>query len=262
MAAQVGPFDEADRAGRSAQAEYERRYTAWRTSRVEASLRWIPLALVFALLGWWYLTVTTGIWLFGVVLAVLVVGAVADVLFRPPHDLRELRQIAAGERATGRLLARLQRDGYLVLHDRKTVGGRVDVEHLLVGPAGMFVLDSRNWASLKPEARVLEGKLWVGRDPLTEVLEQLRGEAADVAGEVNAALDGRALSASVPLSAATVLVVHGKRVAGTPRVVCGVAVLEGRHLLGFLGRTPAVWERDRVRQVALAAERVLRVKEG
>jgi hypothetical protein len=259
MAAQVGPCDEADRAGRSAQAEYERRYTAWRTSRVQASLRWIPLALVSAFLGWWYLTATTGIWLFGVAFAALVIGAVADVLFRPPHDLRELRQVAAGERATGRLLARVQRDGYLVLHDRRTAGGQVDVEHLLVGPAGMFVLDSRNWTELKEEARVLEGALWVGRSSQNATLAELRRETADVTGEVSVALDGRA--AATPLSAVTVLVVHGKRVAGTPRVVGGVAVLEGRHLLGFLARSEAVWERERVRQVALAAERVLRVKE-
>jgi hypothetical protein len=260
MAAQAGPSDEADRAGRSTQAEYERRYTAWRTSRVRAALLWIPLALLFALLGCWYLAVTTGIAVFGVAFAALVIGAVVDVLVRPPHDLRELRQVAAGERATGRLLARVQRDGYVVLHDRRTAGGQVDVEHLLVGPAGMFVLDSRNWAEVKEAARLLEGNLWVGRSSLADTLAQLRREAADVAGEVNAALDGRA-GGGATLSAGTVLVVHGKRVAGTPRIVGGVAVLEGRHLLGFLARSQSVWERDRVRRVALAAERVLRVKD-
>jgi hypothetical protein len=106
---------------------------------------------------------------------------------------------------------------------------------------------------------VLEGALWLDRSSQNGALAELRRETADVAGEVNAVLDGRALSS--PVSATTVLVVHGKRVAGTPRIVDGVAVLEGRHLLGFLARSEAVWERDRVRQVALAAERVLRVKE-
>jgi hypothetical protein len=259
MAAQVGPRDEADRAGRSAQATYERHYGEWRASRAAAALRLVPPGLLAAVLGGWYLTATTGIRLFGVLFAGLVVGAVADLLLVPPHVVRDWRQAAAGERATGRLLARLERDGYLALHDRTTLREQVAVEHLLIGPSGLFVLDSRQWAAAKTEVRVLSGRLWVGLESQADLLAEVRSQAAGVAREVSSALP-TALAADVAV--AGVLVVHGKRVAGAPRLVDGVAVMEAGQLPRYLSRLPRVWDAGRVHEVAAAADRVTRPRDA
>jgi hypothetical protein len=259
MAATVGPCDEADQAGRSAQAAYERSYAAWRSSRVPTMVRWVPLALIVAFLGAWYLTATTGIRLFGVLFAMLVLGAVGDVLFRPSQALRDLKHIAAGERATGRLLNRARRDGYHVLHDR-TVGGRVDIEHLLAGPGGLFLLDSKNWAEVRDEVRVLGGKLWVGRESQADMLARVRGHADEVAREMSRHLD----PGTVPLPIAVIpaVVVHGIRVSGTPRMIGGVAVLEPSQVLNFLARAYPVWDSGQARRVATVAERVLPLREA
>jgi hypothetical protein len=262
MAAQVGPCDEAGRAGRSAQVEYDRRYAEWRTSRRQALLRWVPPALLFAVLGGWYMATATGIRPLGVIFGVLVVGAVADVLYRPPGVLAEWRRAAAGERATGKLLTRSRSDGYAVLHDRRTVRGDIDVEHLVIGPGGMFLLDSKNWATLSEPVRILSGRFWIGREPQTDLLDRLRAEAAGVADEVRGGLDSGPESertqGSLPVT--PVVVVHGARVAGAPRVLSGVAVLEGGQLLRYLSRAERVWAAEQVRRVSAAAERALAVR--
>jgi hypothetical protein len=259
MAAQVGPCDEADRAGRSAQVEYDRRYGEWRGSRWHASLRWFPPAVLIGFLGAWYLTATTGFRLFGVVFFALVVGAVADVLYRPPGVLREWRRAADGERATGKLLAKVQRDGYLVLHDRRSARGEVDVEHLVVGPGGLFVLDSKNWAAVSEPVRAHGGRFWIGRVEQADLLARVREEAEKVAHEIGDLVDQGVVRGQ--LTAAPVVVVHGVRVVGAPRVFSGVAVVEAGQLLRYLSRAEPVWGPEQVQHVATVANRVLRVKE-
>jgi hypothetical protein len=55
------------------------------------------------------------------------------------------RKGAEGEHATAVALAELAADGWLLLHDRLApTGGNVD--HLLIGPGGVVVVDSKNWA--------------------------------------------------------------------------------------------------------------------
>jgi hypothetical protein len=50
---------------------------------------------------------------------------------------------AEGERKTERVLLPLEREGWTVAHDLKARYGNVD--HLLIGPAGVFLLDSKWW---------------------------------------------------------------------------------------------------------------------
>lgn len=55
------------------------------------------------------------------------------------------RQGALGEASTADALAELTPDGWVVLHDRLApAGGNID--HLLVGPGGVVVVDSKNWS--------------------------------------------------------------------------------------------------------------------
>ncbi|HEX6514178.1 MAG TPA: nuclease-related domain-containing protein [Nocardioidaceae bacterium] len=55
------------------------------------------------------------------------------------------RQGAAGEQSTADALAELSREGWVVLHDRLLpTGGNID--HLLIGPGGVVVVDSKSWS--------------------------------------------------------------------------------------------------------------------
>src|SRR5688500_611754 len=52
---------------------------------------------------------------------------------------------AEGESATARVLAALPPD-WVVLHDLRWPGRRfANIDHLVIGPGGVFVVDSKNW---------------------------------------------------------------------------------------------------------------------
>ncbi len=52
---------------------------------------------------------------------------------------------AAGERATARALDGLERSGWVVFHDRRLIGRDWNLDHLLIGPAGVVVVESKQW---------------------------------------------------------------------------------------------------------------------
>jgi hypothetical protein len=81
----------------------------------------------------------------------LVVGALAAVAagwglrFKPSPDAVAWRQGAAGERRTARLLAPLERHGWVVLHDLAVPGSTANLDHLALGLGGVFVIDSKHY---------------------------------------------------------------------------------------------------------------------
>src|SRR4051812_47921420 len=70
------------------------------------------------------------------------------------------QQGADGELATARALAELTVEGWHVLHDRLLPhGGNID--HLAIGPAGVFVVDAKAWAH--PATIDAAGRVRAGR---------------------------------------------------------------------------------------------------
>ncbi len=59
-----------------------------------------------------------------------------------PDPERWLRG-AAGERATAAVLDRLPTRTWAVLHDRRVPGSRANLDHLVIGPSGVWVLDTK-----------------------------------------------------------------------------------------------------------------------
>ncbi len=71
-----------------------------------------------------------------------------------------------GEERVGARLEALTAEGVLVLHDRRIPGGRANIDHLAVGPRGVFVIDSKRYVNARVEVR-RSGGLW---RPVTERL--------------------------------------------------------------------------------------------
>jgi Nuclease-related domain len=65
--------------------------------------------------------------------------------FRPSEQVAAWQRGAQGERRTARLLDRLVRDGYVVFHDLAVPDSPANVDHLVIGPSGVFVIDSKQW---------------------------------------------------------------------------------------------------------------------
>jgi Nuclease-related domain len=98
--------------------------------------------------------------------------------FRPTADTQTWRRGAQGERRTARLLTSLERRGYQVFHDLAIPGSAANVDHLVIGQTGVFVIDSKRYhGHLHYAAR----QLWHGRRPLDRTLETLWWEATQVA---------------------------------------------------------------------------------
>jgi Nuclease-related domain len=159
--------------GGSALAEYRRR----RNGELAAQLPSLPLRLAgVAAAG-----LTAGFLAarLAIPLAVVpVVIVVAGWLLRPRLTAGTVawRRGARGERATARRLRDLQRAGWTVFHDVALQGSRANLDHLLISPGGVFVIDSKYYRGRIRVGR--DGALWYGRHPLSDMLRAVQWEAA------------------------------------------------------------------------------------
>jgi hypothetical protein len=225
------------RPGGSAQARWRR----LRAAEWAAWIRSLP----------WRIAVFLGIGLGGGVLGSqlaprlgLVLGALAAVAagwglrFRPSPDAIAWRRGAEGERRTARLLDPLQRHGWAILHDLALPGSRANIDHLVIGPGGVLVIDSKQYRGrLQLDG---SGRLWHGRYPLAPTLRAVSFEA-DQAAQV---LPDPGM-AVVPIVA-----VHGAQVPWGKVVTDGVPVLSARRLPSLLCQLPAVLGPERVAWLA------------
>jgi hypothetical protein len=99
--------------------------------------------------------------------------------FRPSPEAIAWQRGAAGERRTAWLLEPLERHGWAVLHDLAIPGSRANFDHLVIGPGGVFVIDSRQYRGrLQLDG---SGRLWHGRYPLAPTLRAVSFEADQAA---------------------------------------------------------------------------------
>jgi hypothetical protein len=113
--------------------------------------------------------------------AAVAAGAVGWLLrFRVSADTTAWRRGARGERRTARALRPLLRAGWSVLHDVAIPGSRANADHLLIGPPGVFLVDSKAWHGHITAGP--DGSAWHNGHPMDEVLDTVRWEARQVAG--------------------------------------------------------------------------------
>ena len=78
-------------------------------------------------------------------------------ILKTHSDLESLRQGRRGELVVGQALERLRADGYDVLHDIPGEGHNID--HVLIGPGGVFAIETKTWSKPKGDSRVVfDGK--------------------------------------------------------------------------------------------------------
>jgi hypothetical protein len=113
------------------------------------------MLVLLAVVEWlrFYLAAPPAPWLYSVFALGAVVYAAYRVARVRPH-IAHLRQGRDGERVVGQYLERLREKGYQVFHD--VVGERFNVDHVLIGPGGIFSVETKTYS--KP----------VGREPKIE----------------------------------------------------------------------------------------------
>jgi hypothetical protein len=244
--ASAGPSAGAS-AGSSAQAEGERRWRAEAGRRCWHRL-WLLLGATFLLAfggglvgrlvsglvsgvvgpaGDRSLIVAGGV---GVLLAGL--GALAT---RIDGDPDRWTRGAAGERATAALLATgLDPRRWVVLHDLVPAGRRVNLDHLVIGPSGVWLIDTKAYRAPLRRSRIT-GRIYVGTTrlqlPSLAWQREALTEALGVPIRVLVAVHGR----GVP--------VRGWRLDGARVLPAGQVVSRIRRprVRGHLGRRQVEW---------------------
>jgi Nuclease-related domain len=226
--------------GRSALAAYRRRraeeLAAW-----TRSLAWrAPLVAAAGVAGQ-VLAAQVGLPRAG--LAGLVVAALAGwrLRFRPSEQARSWQRGAQGERRTARLLDRLTRDGFVVFHDLALPNSDANVDHLAIGPTGVFVIDSKQWTGSVHQGA--DGLVWHNHTPLDRTLATVRWEAATI-------------SRILGTRATPLLCVHGAHVHGGGLHAHGVAVVPAPLLRSALGQDRVLSNADVAVLAATATTRL------
>ncbi|PFG17149.1 nuclease-like protein [Propionicimonas paludicola] len=126
MAAESAPLLEAvdGTAGGSAKQEYERRHDA-RQERVQAAHPRIGKFLL--------------------------------AVFDDPQTTTAWASGAMGEERLGDMLAEVAGPSLRVLHDRQVPGTKANIDHLVVCPSGVFVVDAKRYRGQRPELRIEGG---------------------------------------------------------------------------------------------------------
>ena len=140
--------------------------------------------------------------------------------FRPSNQARAWQRGAAGERQTARLLDRLGREGYVIFHDLAMPDSPANLDHLVVGPSGVFVIDSKQWIGQVHQSA--DGLVWHDHYRLDRTLATIGWQAKTL---------GRLLGVPV----APLVCVHGAHIQHGGLRAQGVAIVPAALLRRALG---------------------------
>ncbi len=162
-------------AGGSARAEFDRRSVRHqeRARRQRPFLLGIALvssvvaAVAFAtnvspLLGWFALAV--------------LIGSLGRMVPTPNH-VTAWATGADGEERTAAALEPLIAVGFRILHDRRIPRSRANIDHLVVGPPGIFVIETKSFSG---KLEIRGSDVYVAGRRRTSMLDKVRREVASV----------------------------------------------------------------------------------
>jgi hypothetical protein len=225
------------RPGASAHAEYRRRRAVER-ARWTRGLPWRAGAVLAIGVAVGLLAAQLAPDLAGLLAVAAAAGLGWQLRFRVSPDTQAWRRGTAGERRTARLLAPLERRGWAVLHDLAIPGTQANIDHLVIGPGGVIVIDSKRYRGRLRLDR--HGMVWHGRQLLVSALRKVLW-AADQADEVLGLAE---------VQVAAVVAVHGASVPWGVLQADGVTIVPARRLPNLLQALPPILGPERVAWLA------------
>lgn len=166
--------------------------------------------------------------------------------WRRPSRWRSWLQGARAEYRTGKLLNRMRREGWGVLHDRRVPRSRANLDHVLVHPSGEFLVyvDTKAWHAAKAIIRVTGGRLMYGPWSQSNKVETVAWEASR-------------LREATGLPTVPVIAVDRGKVNGDSLIFNGVHVVSSASLVRLLNSLqPTLIPRaDEVRSITRSIQR-------
>ncbi|GAA0387838.1 hypothetical protein GCM10009530_43650 [Microbispora corallina] len=202
----------------------------------------VVAAVVFGvLLGSWRLGLTVGVLAF-----------IADAIYRARtvSSVPAWRRASAAERRTEGQLRKLERSGYRTLHARAIPGSEAQIDHLVVGPTGVYAVDSEKWDKRLPVRVQSHRKLFHGPFNQKPRLDEARWEAAQASDLISKAL-GREITV-VPS-----LAIYGPAIPWRILNIRDVDVFSGGLVRRWITKRERSLTTAEIESIHRAAERVL-----
>jgi hypothetical protein len=234
-------------AGASAQARYERER---KRQADRARSRW-PLLVGLTLI------VMFIVYLAGAALGQPGIGVFAAsgvailfllVYFERSRDAEAWFRGAEGERKTAAHLAGLEEAGFIVRHDRRVPGYGGNVDHIAVGPTGVWVVETKSY---RGGVEVFGDRLEVNGQPRDRIVDQVYKEAVSV----QIALGDRLTMVGVTVT--PVLCLHRAKLGWFDKSVRGVRIVDGRGLAKLLRQGERRLDDDAIESIARELDRLL-----
>lgn len=122
--------------------------------------------------------------LFAVGAGAALLVAVLTAVFAGRQSTEAWRIGAEGERMTARALEKLP-TSYQVVHDLPMPRSKANIDHVVVGPTGVFTVETKNY---KNGMVIKGGQVFSGGRRMDRVVQQARRQAAAVAEQTGAAV--------------------------------------------------------------------------
>jgi hypothetical protein len=132
--------------------------------------------------------------------------------------------------------------GYLALDDWRLPGSRELIDHLVIGPAGVYAIDSERWDPVLP-IHTLNGRIHLGPGSKDDRVDQLGLQARQVSEILS-----EELGAEINVQGA--LAIYGAMLPRSVVTIRGTDVIRGTELRAYLRR------RARTSAITLTKEQV------
>jgi len=181
------------------------------------------VAAIVILVAFWILVS----WQLGLTLAVLAV--IADTIYRARRNYAGKIRLTGAQKRTRRQLNKLDRAGYRAMHARPIPETEDQIDHLVVGPAGVFAIDSEEWNKHLPVRTRNARQLWHGPFSMKDRLEHAQWEAQRASDLLSGEI-------GKPVSVRPAMAVYGPRIPWDVATIREVDVFSGPRLRKYLRR--------------------------
>ncbi len=218
-----------------------------RLYRIRATIMLVVGILFFILTRNWAIALT---------LAIL--AGIVDTVYRSRNAAmyRNGATFPGARKATNKQLGRLRREGYFALNALPIPDSREFIDHLVIGPTGVYAIDSERWNPKLPIRTWNGKKLYHGPESQKDRLEHAVWEATQASEILSGAL-------GTEITVRPALAIYGPKIPWDIATIRNVDVFTGPALRKYFKRRSRMKEgvvhltREEVRTIYETAARVL-----